>query len=386
MPEIALLIETSTSWGADLVKGVGAYALAQPSWWLDVLPRGKYEPCRLAEGQPCDGVITRITGEDDLAYFESFGVPVVNVASYLHTSPHVQTCTTDDYLTGQMAADYYLRRGFAQFAYVASSRQRHGYHDLMKLGYQERLAQEGYTAVDPFDAGAVRADLPWPLQRDAMARWLADRRGPLAVFVWDDTRGRQVTEACRAAGLNVPKHVAVLSTGADEATNALSAPPLSSIMLDGQRCGRRAARLLHDMLLGQSPEAPVLIRPSNVITQKSTDHYASRDTLVNAALRTIHEHACKGLNVEQLVKRLPCSRRTFETRFQQATGSTPAREIRRVQLDRGRQLLEDTGQSIAEIAGLAGFRSPEVFAKNFSAQFTCTPSAYRQSYTHQADD
>ncbi|MFI4861096.1 MAG: substrate-binding domain-containing protein [Phycisphaerales bacterium JB063] len=386
MPEIALLIETSTSWGMDLVKGVGAYALAQPDWLLDVLPRGKYEPCRLPAHQPCEGVIARITGDEDLAYFESLGVPVVNVASYLHTSAHVQTCTTDDYLTGQMAAEYYLGRGFDQFAYITSSRPRQGYTDLMKRGFAERLAQDGCTAQDPFDDGAVRAGLPWPLQRDSMARWLADRRGPLAVFVWDDTRGRQITEACRVVGLDVPKDVAVLSTGADEVTNTLSDPLLSSIMLDGQRCGRRAAQLLHDMLRGKPPEEPVLIRPSNVITQQSTDHYASQDTLVNAALRTIHEHACKGLNVEQLVKRLPCSRRTFETRFQQATGSTPAREIRRVQLDRGRQLLEETGKSIADISRLAGFRSPEVFTKNFAVQFDCTPSAYRQRYTRLAGD
>ncbi len=378
MPEIALLVETSTSWGVDLVKGIGGYAQHKEDWLLDIVPRGKYEPCRLAEGQPCDGIITRITDTESRDYFRSLRVPVVNVASYLFTLDNIRTCTTDDLTTGEMAADYFLSRGFRHFAYVPSSRPRSGYLDLMKQGYSDRLTRAGYRVADPFDGPALDASAPWSAQREGMTDWLAQRSQPLAVFVWDDTRGRQITEACRLAGLRVPEDVAVLSTGADEVTNTLSDPPLSSIALDGRRCGRRAAEMLDDMLDGRFPDAPVLIRPSTVITQKSTDFYALQDDMVVSVVRHIHQHACEGLDVDRLVSRAKCSRRTLEIRFREALGITPAQEIRRTQLEQARLLLEETGQGVAQVAKAVGYRSPEVFSKNFAQRFGCPPRIYRQ--------
>lgn len=378
MLEIALLVETSTSWGVDLVKGIGEYAQQKSDWLIDIVPRGKYESCRLADGQHCDGIITRITSDGSRDYFRSLNVPVVNVASYLHTSDNIRTCTTDDVTTGEMAADYYLSRGFRHFAYVPSSRPRIGYHDGMKQGYLDRLDRAGYTVADPLDEPAFDASAPWSVQRKGMTQWLRNRARPLAVFVWDDTRGRQITEACRLAGLRVPEDVAVLSTGADEVTNTLSDPPLSSIALDGRRCGRHAAEMLDRMINGRFPDAPALIRPSTVITQKSTDHYALQDELIASIVRHIHRHACEGLDVEHLVSRAKCSRRTLEIRFREALGVTPAQEIRRTQLEQARLLLEETGRSVAQIAKAVGYRSPEVFSKNFAQRFNESPRTYRK--------
>jgi len=75
----------------------------------------------------------------------------------------------------------------------------------------------------------------------------------------------------------------------------------------------------------------------------------------------IRENSCKGLTVEELIQALPIARSTFEKRYQALTGSTPAAEIRKIRIEKARQLLLTSKKTIDEIAADVGFNDARPF-------------------------
>ena len=73
------------------------------------------------------------------------------------------------------------------------------------------------------------------------------------------------------------------------------------------------------------------------------------------------------------------SRRQLERRLAEAAGETPAELLRRMRLERARQLLGARSGTIAEVAYAVGFRSPAHFSKAFRKAFGVSPSAFSEN-------
>ncbi len=58
---VCLLIDTSTSWGSRLIKGVSRHAQEVGDWLIHVEPWGRYERFRLPQGWEGHGIIARIS-------------------------------------------------------------------------------------------------------------------------------------------------------------------------------------------------------------------------------------------------------------------------------------------------------------------------------------
>ena len=69
---------------------------------------------------------------------------------------------------------------------------------------------------------------------------------------------------------------------------------------------------------------------------------AVEDSAFAFAMRFIHEHACHGITVEDVLQGIPLSRMTLERRFRKYLGRSPHAEIRAVQIARAKQLLIET--------------------------------------------
>jgi LacI family transcriptional regulator len=54
---VCLLIDTSTSWGVRLIKGISKHAQEVGDWLIHVEPWGRYEPFHIPEGWDGDGII-----------------------------------------------------------------------------------------------------------------------------------------------------------------------------------------------------------------------------------------------------------------------------------------------------------------------------------------
>ena len=68
----------------------------------------------------------------------------------------------------------------------------------------------------------------WAALQRSVSDWLLGLPKPVGVMAANDSRGRQVLEACREYGLRVPDDVAVIGVDNDELLCGLSTPPLSS--------------------------------------------------------------------------------------------------------------------------------------------------------------
>lgn len=55
------------------------------------------------------------------------------------------------------------------------------------------------------------------------------------------------------------------------------------------------------------------------------------------------------------------------------TGKTPVLFVRLIRLKRGKQLLEQSGMYVSEVAYQVGFNSPRLFSKYFKEEFGVTP-------------
>ena len=114
-PQVAVLIETSTSWGIDIIRGIRNYIARHEPWLIHFEPRGRYEELQIPRGWKGDGVIARVTSSRLAAQIARAGIPAVNVSWYDLGNATIARCTSDELCAGQLAAEYFLERGFRSF-------------------------------------------------------------------------------------------------------------------------------------------------------------------------------------------------------------------------------------------------------------------------------
>ena len=301
---------------------------------------------------------------------------VVNVSTARVPGVRFPTVTADLQAAAELAVEHLLDQGFRHFAYYAP----------MSLSFVEdhhqifvRLLKDLGYSCDLLPAyGGKRPQAGWQKRQKKLERWLLNLPKPVAVLAWTGRRGREIIYACRALGLSVPEQVAVLGADDDTLLCETCNPPLSGVALTSEQIGFEAAAMLDRLLHGAKPPAkPLLIAPSRVIVRQSTDTLAIDDEDVARAIAFIRGHASRPLQVHDILKAVPVSRRSLDRRFQQVIGRTPAEEIRRVHLERAKQLLADTDMPIPKVAAAAGFQSREYLARAFKVETGLSPRQYR---------
>src|SRR5687767_13415889 len=375
---VAVLIETETSWGARVIRGIAHYAEKHTRWHLLIDPRDHEQRSAIPEGWHGDGIIARISSRTQWQQIQEKKLPVVNVDDVFEGLKGVGTVITDEAERARLALEHLLARGFRKFAYFAPPSHRYSKNRgdafvraATELGYECHEYQPGYRAG---------RKIGWEEQQRRVNRWLAALARPIAILAVDAHHARQLAEICHFGGVRVPDDVAILAGDADELLCEVSTPPLSSISVACERLGHEAAAMLHHMIAGDRPPVePLLIAPHGVVSRQSTDVLAIDDPSVVRALRYIHTHAHHGIVVDDILREVPISRRSLEIQFRSYLGRSPAEEIRRVRLDRGRQLLGRRELSITEIALACGFSNATRFGIAFRKCFGTTPRAFRKT-------
>jgi LacI family transcriptional regulator len=375
---VAVLIETETSWGSRVIRGIAHYGEKHAHWHLLIDPRDHEQRSAIPEGWHGDGIIARISSRTQWQQIREKNLPVVNVDDVFEGLKGVGTVLTDEKERARLALEHLVARGFRKFAYFAPPSHRFTKNRgdafvraVTELGYEIHDYQPGYRAG---------RKIGWEEQQRRVNRWLASLPRPVAILAVDAHHARQLAEICHFGGVRVPDEVAILAGDADELLCEVSTPPLSSISVACERLGHEAAAMLHRMMGGYDPpDEPILIAPHGVVSRQSTDVLAIDDPAVVRALRYIRTHAHHGIVVEDILREVPISRRSLEIQFRSYLGRSPAEEIRRVRLERGRQLLGRRELSITEIALACGFSNATRFGVAFRKSFGTTPRAFRKT-------
>ncbi len=94
----------------------------------------------------------------------------------------------------------------------------------------------------------------------------------------------------------------------------------------------------------------------------------------------ILEHPEASLDVPALARRAAMSVRHFSRSFRAETGVSPAVYVERVRVDTARRLLETSRDGIEQIAGRAGFGTPEALRRAFARRVGLCPREYRARF------
>ncbi len=320
------------------------------------------------------GLITSLNDAADLSAAMTSKVPVVAVTKGL-SSQGIPMVVNDDAATGEMAAKYFLDKGFRRFAYYGASDYR--WATERGEAFSRVIEQRGFCVSVATVPHAHNLDQASP----RLIRWLAGMGKPLAVMASDDLMGRHVLAACEKAAIKVPEEVAVLSVDNDDLLCNMATPPLSSIEQDCDRIGYDAAALLDRMMGGERPAARIIqIPPLQIESRQSTEITAIEDVQVAEVLQLIRSKAAQPFGVKEILGSVPMSRRTLERRFIAALGRNPGEEIRRVRLERAMQLLRQSDLKVDQVAVKSGFGDARGLASAFRHQLKTSPSAYRRQF------
>ncbi|HEX4084234.1 MAG TPA: DNA-binding transcriptional regulator [Chthoniobacteraceae bacterium] len=373
---IAILIETSTSWGRGIISGVHACARVHPEWQLFVEARGRDETLELPRGWHCDGIIARIGDEAEARYLRSTRLPVVNVSALQVKGPQFPRVATDVKAAGEMAVKYFIERGFRHFGYLSLlglecvGRQRRAFGEAVKAA--------GFRCEDlGIQIDCTTQQPEWTLGVEELSRWLVSLPKPVAILTWNG--GREVIECCAAAGIAVPEEVALLSGSDDDLLCEVCNVPISAVRQPVEQIGLQAATLLDRLIRGKAAErTETWVQPLSVISRQSTNIMAIADRSVASALSYIGENAHRPMLVSEVAGKVGVSPRVLERRFAEHLHRSPAECIRRSHLDCAKNLLAMTDRPISSIAEASGFPSQQYLSYILRRETGLSPLKYRR--------
>jgi LacI family transcriptional regulator len=383
MIKLILLSDFSEEYGKNLLRGITRYSKDHGPWTFCKMPAYYRETIGIdgilqwAKEWEADGIIGQFYNDEEVQKFTRAGIPVI-AQDFKERFTDIPNITGAYHETGRLAADYFLKKGFKNFAFygfnnIVWSRER-------AEGFEERIQEAGYT-VNHYQLNESKTTDLWYYRSSALSDWLKSLPKPIALLSCDDNQGHHITEAARHAGIRIPDEVSVLGVDNDEMICDLSDPALSSIELDTEKGGYEAARLMEKMVKSKVLSAPdVIVKPTQVVTRQSTDVFASKDKYVVNALKYIHGNLDKNLKVDQVLREVPLSRRSLEKRFMLTTGYPVYEYIYNQRIEKFTQKLLETDMTIFEIALDLGLSDSKNIARQFKQIKGVTPMEYRKKH------
>jgi len=391
MRKIALCMELSDYYEHGIARGLVRYAKSKPDWrlygygWM-------FRPLTDLDNWGGDGIIARAEDAATADRLSAIGLPVVDVAG-AYARPRFRSVTNDDFLTGYKAALHLLGCGFWRFAFLGVSGTL--WSAERREGFSKCLDQRGRSIGSAGGLPAFERPLAWwegrqgkgpaadpedPGGPDELGAFLSGLETPVAIFACNDTTGLRATELAGRLGLAIPDSLAILGVDDEDILCELASPSLSSIMLDCEAIGYRAARTLDAVLEGGGVRegSRIAVPPREVAERESTRIYACEDGLVARAVTFIRAHAHEGIDVADVLALVATSRRSLETRFRREMGRSLHEEIVRAKIIRAKRLLGDTDYTIERVAEDSGFGALGRFHEAFKRAEGLSPGEWRR--------
>lgn len=374
-PQVALIIESSVSYGRSILQGIARYISSHHQWsvYFEQHELGTPPPAWLASSH-WDGILCRPTDAALAQRLKRMKVPVVDMND-LHENLKLPWVGSNHKAIGRLGAKHFLERGFRHFAFCGFTNEL--WARQRREGFREALENLPIPVYEsPWRGSNVSR---WDLEIEQLGKWLNELPKPIGIMACNDARALHLLNACHQAGLLVPEEVAVVGVDNEEIFCELGNPALSSVAPDAERIGYQAAELLDQLMSGQTPPSQrIQVDPLHIVTRRSSDTLAIQDRTVATALRFISEQALHGCTVADVVNFVRVSRSFLERRFRQYLKRSPQAEIRRVQVGRIKQLLTETDFTLERISELSGFEHPEYMSVVFKRLVDQTPGHYRK--------
>jgi LacI family transcriptional regulator len=381
MKKILLLTDFSSGYSRSLLQGIVRYSREHGPWVFYRMPQyyrelyGDDGVVRWAKEWKADAIIAQLENVD-LEKLNELKIPII-IQNYRERSDKICNITGDYFGTGEMAADFFLNRGFSNFAY-------YGFNDMIWSreradGFKNRIEKRGY-AVSTLNNDNRKTE-QWSFDPVILSNWLLSLPKPVALFVCDDFFALQITETCKIYDIAVPDEISVLGVDNDELLCNISHPPLSSVVLNVETGGYQAAALLQKLMNHEITRAfDIVISPIRIESRQSTEKYVVNDKYLLRVIEYIKNNYASDISIDDITKTVPFSRRILEKKFKKNMGITVYQYLLQYRVELFSELLVKSDKPLEELAFSCGFDDYKNVSRVFRKYKKTTPLQYRNRY------
>lgn len=289
----------------------------------------------------CAGIPAVLFEPEKLA--KSAGPTPENVVTFLH----------DFESQGESAAEYFLSRGYVNFAYVGTF-NRTLWSEGRKDGFVSRLSAEGFSAhIYKPPKNHYKIDFSLEIRR--LSRWISKLPQRTAIFVAHDERAREVIFAIKNTDRSIPEDIAVLGVDNDELLCSTFVPSISSIDVNSRSTGVSTAKALEAIFNGTVQEKEITIKNTHIITRRSTDAFSLNDPFLSRALSYASANLSSKPHLDEIAAAAKCSKRTLEIHSRAVFGRTFKEELSAMQVQEATRRLCSHDANPAQVARATGF-------------------------------
>lgn len=382
MKRILVLIDYSSEFSRRLLKGLIQYSKDNGPWIFYRLPTyykalyGKEGIVEWAKEWKADAIIARWDHEGT-NLLTTLNIPIL-LQNYKERSPYFSNLTGDYIGTGEMAARFFIKRRFRNFAFygnkgVVWSRER-------AEGFRREVEKAGGNYYY-YESENMNGE-EWGTSYIELDEWLLSLPKPVGLFACDDSFALRVSQICTINNIKIPEELSLLGVDNDEMICHLSDPPISSIVTDVEKGGYEAGRLIDRMINGEIKDPfNIIIEPSRFELRKSTEKYDISNEYISQVVNFIEDNFTTEINIEGLTDLVPLSRRNLEVKFKEEIGTSIYQFILRCRIEYFAHLLLTTDRTLFDLALESGFNDCKNIARIFKKQKGCTPIEYRKKYS-----
>ena len=386
IPQVAILLESSHEISRGMMRGILEYVRIYGPWALHMIAGGANDQ-RMPDIKQWkgNGIIARIPNSESAEDIVQAKLPTILIDPFDHyldskhplaKCPRVQ-CNSE--AVAGMAVNHLITQGFSNFAYVGEP-NGFNWSRWREKAFIEKL-KESNLSCSVYEMPDIDDILNWSSEKKAMCRWLKKLPKPAAVFAANDSRGRQVLNACLSADIAVPYEIAVLGVNNDVLICETSLPPLSSIAVNMEQAGYKAAEMLDRLMRSGKLEQPhVRYEPDNIVHRASSQRLQVNDRLVIKALEFIRINSGLNIRVADVAEHVEVSERWIEKLFAKELDRSVINEIHRVRAQTIHNLVTKTKLPFGKIAERCGFTNSNHLSVLFRKEFGETMSSARKKW------
>ena len=382
MRRICIIADRSGKGGRDRLSGVLRYGSRTSDWTMEVIAIGQSEAeARLRtifKERPPDAIVLLTDDRKTIRFIESaqradlFTGGVMTMDVKQDTVDRIRSSLDirlDDNAIARTSMELFIRRGFANFAYVGFALEPQ--HSNARREAIRRIAEENgasFAATDDADDIARLSD------------WLKGLPRPCGVVTYYDMRARDVLDACRLARLDVPGQIAIIGSDNDMGLCEATQPTITSAHPDFEGGAYEGAAEFDKIIRkNRLPKRSILMTYGirDIVERGSTIDLRGGGLLVSMATAFIRLNATRPIKVDDVATHCRVSLRLLELRFKAILNHGVRDEIENVRLANVKQMLRETGLSIKEIGYRCGFRSPASLCTVFRRKLQTSPQAWR---------
>ena len=361
-----------SSFKTEILMGMAQYAQKRRNIVIRC-----FEEDDLDEKNPfaeCDGIFTDLPNGKAMDHMAATGLPIVR----FHDEPKrpgMIDIGFDDRRIGAMAAEWFLRRGFKNFAYCGNRGSNDS--DAVEKAFASTVAKAGFECA-VFDEPAIMRRKKYHrtiniLQR-CLDKWIKTLPPHTAVLCLHDFRASHFLEACLRNGRAVPDDIAIMGQYNDVGICACSPVTITSVDVNARAFGEAAMRILESAI--ENPVAPklrqtFLVPPVGIVERESTAVYPVDPPWLAETLLLLDKNLDTPISATDLAKAAGVSHTALQRAFRKAFRTTPGKYIMSVKMREAKRLLDESRINVKEVAARTGFSSQQYFSH-----------AYREFYGH----